>query len=142
MLPSFRLIAATFLCGFFVVFAGLRMAISLNDIHEGLPVMMAHATPGSIAPMADRELRRGQLAASVMYDLRFAVSPISPTLVNAAPLSLVPPEVVAKTASDGEASLTTNPMTRETFSAIEPAVSAADPLTAPAPDSPADDRQP
>ena len=34
MLPSFRLIAATFLCGFFVVFAGLRLAASLNDIHE------------------------------------------------------------------------------------------------------------
>ena len=43
MLPSFRLIAATFLCSFVVVFAGLRMAVSLNDIHEGLPVMAGHA---------------------------------------------------------------------------------------------------
>ena len=55
MLPSFRLIAATFLCGFVVVFAGLRLAASLNDIHEGLPVMAAHAAPVSIAPTADRE---------------------------------------------------------------------------------------
>ena len=30
MLPSFRLIAVTFLCGFVVVFAGLRMAVSLQ----------------------------------------------------------------------------------------------------------------
>ena len=58
MLPSFRLIAATFLCGFFVVFAGLRLAASLNDIHEGLPVMAAHAAPVSITPVADREARR------------------------------------------------------------------------------------
>ena len=61
MLPSFRLIAATFLCGFVVVFAGLRMAASLNDIHEGLPVMAAHAAPVSIAPAADREARRGRV---------------------------------------------------------------------------------
>ena len=74
MLPSFRLIAATFLCGFFVVFAGLRMASSLNDIHEGLPVMAAHAAPVSIAPVADRDMRRGPSAMPVMFDLRFAVS--------------------------------------------------------------------
>ena len=56
MLPSFRLIAATFLCGFVVVFAGLRMAVSLNDIHEGLPVMAGHAAPvsGTPAPIAMR----------------------------------------------------------------------------------------
>ncbi len=103
MLPSFRLIAATFLCGFVVVFAGLRLAVSLNDIHEGLPVMAAHAAPVSIAPAADPEMRRGLAAAPVMYDLRFAVSraTLAPTLVTAAPsaperpappLSLLPPE--------------------------------------------------
>jgi len=57
MLPSFRLIAATFLCGFVVVFAGLRMAVSLNDIHEALPVMAAHAAPVSVTPSADSEAR-------------------------------------------------------------------------------------
>ena len=82
MLPSFRLIAATFLCGFFVVFAGLRLAASLNDIHEGLPVMAAHAAPVSITPAADREARRGLSSVPVMYDLRFAVSTVAPTLVR------------------------------------------------------------
>jgi len=101
MLPSFRLIAATFLCGFVVVFAGLRMAVSLNDIHEGLPVMMGHAAPVSIAPAADSEARRGLAAVPVMYDLRFAVSTVSPMLVRvtptvldrpAPPLAIIPPQ--------------------------------------------------
>jgi hypothetical protein len=85
MLPSFRLIAATFLCGFVVVFAGLRMAVSLNDIHEGLPVMAAHAAPVSVTPAADNEVRRGFAAVPMMYDLRFAVSTVSPTVVRATP---------------------------------------------------------
>jgi hypothetical protein len=107
MLPSFRLIAATFLCGFLVVFAGLKLAASLNDMHEGLPVMAAHAAPTSIVPAADRETQRGLLAAPVMYDLRFAVSTVAPTLVRVAPtvlersalpLAILPPEDVAKEA--------------------------------------------
>ena len=85
MLPSFRLIAVTFLCGFVVVFAGLRMAVSLHDIHEGLPVMAAHAAPMSITPAADSEARRGVAAVPVMYDLRFAVSTVAPTLIRATP---------------------------------------------------------
>ena len=85
MLPSFRLIAATFLCGFVVVFAGLRMAVSLNDIHEALPVMAAHAAPVSVTPSADSEARRGIAAVPVMYDLRFAVTTVSPTMVRATP---------------------------------------------------------
>jgi len=85
MLPSFRLIAVTFLCGFLMVFAGLRLAASLNDIHEALPVMAAHAAPVSVAPIADREARRGLATVPVMYDLRFAVSTVAPTLVRVAP---------------------------------------------------------
>ena len=154
MLPSFRLIAATFLCGFLVVFAGLRMAASLNDIHEGLPVMAAHAAPVSIAPMADREMRRGQSAVPVMYDLRFAVSPASPTLASVAPLapdrpappmSLAPPEDVAKEAPEGHAAQeTANQVTKEAFSAIEPEAPPASPLPEPAaePAAPADANQP
>jgi len=88
MLPSFRLIAATFLCGFVVVFAGLRMAVSLHDIHEGLPVMAAHAAPVSVSPAADSEARRGVAAVPVMYDLRFAVSTVAPTMVRATPTIL------------------------------------------------------
>ena len=104
MLPSFRLIAATFLCSFFVVFVGLRMAASLNDIHEGLPVMAAHAAPMTVAPAADRDARRGASSVPVMYDLRFAVAPVSPILVRAAPtlierpvpqlpLAILPPDL-------------------------------------------------
>jgi hypothetical protein len=108
MLPSFRLIAATFLCGFFVVFAGLRLAASLNDIHEGLPVLAAHAAPVSITPVADREARRGLAAVPVMYDLRFAIGTVAPTLVRlpptvldqpSPPLSIVPPEDVDRESS-------------------------------------------
>ena len=84
MLPSFRLIAATFLCGFVVIFAGLRMAVSLNDIHEGLPVTAAHAAPVSVTPAADSEARRGLAAVPVMYDLRFAVSTVLPAVVRVA----------------------------------------------------------
>ena len=85
MLPSFRLIAATFLCGFVVIFAGLRMAVSLNDIHEGLPVTAAHAALVSVTPAADSEVRRGLAAVPVMYDLRFAVGTVSPAVVRVAP---------------------------------------------------------
>jgi hypothetical protein len=101
MLPSFRLIVATFLCGFVVVFAGLRMAVSLNDIHEGLPVMAGHAAPVSVTPAADSEARRGLAAVPVMYDLRFAVGMVSPAVVRvvptvfdrpAPPLAIIPPQ--------------------------------------------------
>jgi hypothetical protein len=101
MLPSFRLVAATFLCGFVVVFAGLRMAVSLNDIHEGLPVMAGHAAPVSVTPAADNDARRGLATVPVMYDLRFAVSTVSPTVARVAPmvfdrpappLAIIPPQ--------------------------------------------------
>jgi hypothetical protein len=152
MLPSFRLIAATFLCGFFVVFAGLRMAASLNDLHEGLPVMAAHAAPVSIAPMADNDMRRGQSAVPVMYDLRFAVTPISPTLVAVAPvtpdlpappLSIVPPEDVAKEAAEAPVA-TANEVTKETFSAIQPEAPATadEPRSAPSAPPAGDPQQP
>jgi hypothetical protein len=104
MLPSFRLIAATFFCGFLAVFAGLRLAASLNDFHEALPVMAAHAAPVTVSPAADREARRGVSSVPMMYDLRFAVSTMSPALVRATPsvfdrlappLSIVPSEDIA-----------------------------------------------
>jgi len=124
MLPSFRLIAVTFLCGFVVVFAGLRMAVSLHDIHEGLPVMAAHAAPVSVAPAADGEARRGVAAVPVMYDLRFAVSTVSPTMVRNAPtvfdrpapvpmLAIWPPQDLVEPAKE-----VTEPET--TVAAIEP----------------------
>jgi hypothetical protein len=120
MLPSFRLIAATFLCSFFVVFVGLRMAASLNDIHEGLPVMAAHAAPMTVAPAADREARRGVSSVPVMYDLRFAVSPVSPILVRSAPtlierpvpqlpLAILPPDIPPQETAEPAAEPATQP---------------------------------
>jgi hypothetical protein len=111
MLPSFRLIGATFLCSFFVVFVGLRMAASLNDIHEGLPVMAAHAAPMTVTPAADRDARRGASSVPVMYDLRFAVAPVSPILVRSAPtlierpvpqlpLAILPPDIPVQEAAE------------------------------------------
>jgi hypothetical protein len=111
MLPSFRLIAATFLCGFVVMFAGLRLAASLNDFHEGLPVMAAQAAPLAVAEAEDQ--RGGSTL--VMYDWRFAVraasqtpAPINVTALvidRAAPLdvgsqlSVAPPEAAIKEAN-------------------------------------------
>jgi len=124
MLPSFRLIAATFLCGFVVVFAGLRMAVSLNVIHEGLPVMSGHTAPVSAAPAADSEARRGLAAVPVMYDLRFAVSTVSPIVVRAAPtvfdrpappLAILPPQDLVEQSSDEQSSIE-----RDLVAAIQP----------------------
>jgi hypothetical protein len=142
MLPSFRLIAATFLCGFVVVFAGLRMAVSLHDIHEGLPVMAAHAAPVPITPVADSEARRGVAAVPVMYDLRFAVSTIAPTMVRISPtaydqpvlpLSIWPPQAPEQ---DSEQNLAEpakqTPESESTVAAIQPNTAAT-----PAPDAPA-----
>lgn len=115
MLPSFRQIAATFVCGFMVVFAGLRIAASLNDIHEALPVMAAHAAPMPADIAADPEMRRSQSAVPVMYDMRFVTSTASmmPTLARLttpperippiqAPLVIIPPVVEMPAAADTE----------------------------------------
>ena len=145
MLPSFRLIAATFLCGFVVVFAGLHMAVSLNDIHEALPVMAAHAAPVSVTPPADSEARRGVAAVPVMYDLRFAVTTVSPTMVRATPtmfdrpapsLSVMPTQELAEPAKEA-----TEPET--TVAAVQPDAPVSVAPDAPAPlDAPAEPRKP
>jgi len=96
MLPSFRQIAATFLCGFVVMFAGLRIASSLNDIHEALPVMAAHAAAMPPAT-ADPELRRGQSAVPVMYEMRLvnSLGSLVPTPINFAPVAVDPAPAAA-----------------------------------------------
>jgi hypothetical protein len=97
MLPSIRLIAATFFCGFLLVFAGLRIAASLNDIHTSLPIMAAQAATIDAIPTADSVTRRGSLAMPAIYDLRFAPSgaALTPTLADlrpaAPPLDITPP---------------------------------------------------
>jgi hypothetical protein len=107
MLPSFRLVAATFFCGFLMVFAGLRLASSLNDFHEALPVMAAHAAPLSVGMPAGPDFTRGPAMMPSIYDLRFSMTPAGPTLVSAvstqrielpaAPLSLAAPGVTNET---------------------------------------------
>jgi hypothetical protein len=75
MLPSFRLIAATFLCGFFMVYAGLRLATSLHSFHEAMPVTAAHAM--SPAAHDGQNIRPGQTVVPAIYDLRFVSSAAS-----------------------------------------------------------------
>ena len=131
MLPSLRLIAATFLCGFAVAFAGLRLAAPLNDIHEGVPVAASHAAPLSVAEAnASANISdhgsRGLSVASKRYDLHFALpataAPLPPTAINVtalvtertAPLSItpllsiVPPDDLAKPPETVEAAVTEN----------------------------------
>ena len=86
MLPGFRLIAITFCCGFLVVFAGLRLAASVHGLHRAMPVTAAHAAPAPAGAIADRELRRGQSAVPVMYDMRFAVGSAVPAPAGAQPV--------------------------------------------------------
>jgi hypothetical protein len=94
MLPSFRLIATAFLCGFVLVFAGLRLATSLNTLHEGFPLMAAHAAPAPIAGAAAWHAVRPTVPA--LYDLRFVVRPIKPTPVGLS--SAANEEVASETA--------------------------------------------
>ena len=83
MLPSFRLIAATFLCGFVLVFAGLRLATSLNSMHAAFPVMAAHAAPAPTSAAADWP--SVPAAAPMLYDLRFVASAAAPMTVSLRP---------------------------------------------------------
>lgn len=147
MLPSIRLIAATFFCGFIVVFAGLRIAASLNDIHEGLPVTAAHAAPIQAVPNTEPIALRAQVAAPVMYELRFvsSSSTFAPKLASLAPaappLDITPPATapvvkqelpapdgsVLAAAPDAQPAVATEP----TPSPSEPAAAAAMPPATP-----------
>jgi hypothetical protein len=139
MLPSIRLIAATFFCGFVVVFAGLRIAASLNDIHEGLPVMAAQAAPIQAAPNANPAMRRGQSAVPVIYDLRFvaANTGFTPTLASLAPappLDITPPAIERVTREELPAPAGSTVASAKDDGPVE----AAEPAPAPAPvESPA-----
>jgi hypothetical protein len=85
MLPSFRLIVATFVCGFVMVFAGLRMAASPSDIRRALPVLAAHAAPLRITSAVGREDGRGIPSVPLIFDARFAVTPVPVALALPAP---------------------------------------------------------
>jgi hypothetical protein len=76
MFPGLRLIAVSFLCGFVVVFIGLRAVFSLNNVHSSLPVMAAQAAqsvpPGMIEP------RGAPSAMPTLYDFRLVASAVTP----------------------------------------------------------------
>jgi hypothetical protein len=80
MLPGLRLIAVSFLCGFAMVFVGLRTVASLNHIRENLPIMAAQAAQS--APPGMIEPRGAPSAMPVIYDLRFVASPMAPQLAS------------------------------------------------------------
>jgi hypothetical protein len=89
MLPSFRLMAVTFFCGFTAVFAALELAKFLHSNHQAVPVISAQAVAPSQAAIADRDLRRGQASVPVTYDKRFA-------MVTAEPHSAGPSTVASR----------------------------------------------
>lgn len=80
MLPSFRLIAATFLCSFFIVFVGLRLAATSRVASEttGASNMLQLQLTGADA---GAEMRRLDRNAPVVFDLRFAVGAMPPASV-------------------------------------------------------------
>lgn len=123
MLPGLRLIVVSFLCSFVAVFAGLRVVASLNNIHENLPIVAAHAAQGTqVSPTSQAaaiEPRSTPLAVPVLYDLRFVSSTIAPQLVSAAPQTieqLLPKPI---------------PLIEQTFREFVP----AEPATEPAPEA-------
>ena len=98
MLPSFRLIGITFLCGFAAVFAGLRLAASF---HGALPVTTAHGGAHVLAA-TDGEVHLA--SAPAMFDTRFAIAAAPTVQVRATPsilqrpslpLSVMPPQETA-----------------------------------------------
>ena len=81
MLPSLRLIAATFLCSFLIVFVGIRLAATSRVAHENagrattaLPLQLTGAD-------AAADMRRIDSDAPVMFDLRFAMGATEPASV-------------------------------------------------------------
>jgi len=98
MLPSFRLIGITFLCGFAAVFAGLRLAASFNG---AVPMTTAHGGAHVLAA-TDGEVHLA--SAPAMFDTRFAIAAAPTVQVRATPsglqrpslpLSVMPPQETA-----------------------------------------------
>ena len=90
MFPGLRLIAVSFLCGFVVVFIGLRAVFSLNNVHSSLPVMAAQAAqavpPGMIEP------RAAPSAMPTLYDFRLVASAVTPQFDSLMVVERVPPD--------------------------------------------------
>jgi hypothetical protein len=82
MLPGFRLVVATFLLGFMVVFAGLRLATITHEFPSRLPMpalAAARMMPTSAAPpiasyAAVDDVPRREFAVPVMFNLDSVIS--------------------------------------------------------------------
>src|SRR5687768_14957309 len=87
MLPSFRLIVATFLIGFLAVFAGLRITAVVRVTPEALPGLTTHALPSLAASARAADAPRFEVAVPVMFDLKAVanVTPVAPIPVRLSP---------------------------------------------------------
>jgi hypothetical protein len=131
MLPSFRLILVTFLCGFAVVFAGLRLAaVRFNESHGASFELARYGAPGEVTLTAAREPRHVISLVPAVFDTRFSVGATPAALARIAPsalerpslpLSIAPPEDVAvKIAGPTSAELLKQPIEPEGVLAAAP----------------------
>jgi hypothetical protein len=116
MLPSLRLIVATFLFGFVVVFAGLRVAAITRIAHDSLPglatpavaasVVLAHVQPDPVMPpiaSAPATPSHIEFIVPVLFDLNSVISAtaampetaplapgVTPVPAELAPLTILP----------------------------------------------------
>jgi type IV secretory pathway VirB10-like protein len=81
VLPSFRLIAATFLCSFLIVFVSLRLAGTSRVAGETNGLASNPLQLQLTGADAAADMRRLDRNAPVLFDLRFAVGATSPSSV-------------------------------------------------------------
>jgi hypothetical protein len=81
VLPSFRLIAATFLCSFLIVFVGLRV-IATSHVSQETAGRASNALPLQLTGAdAGADLRRVDRNAPAVFDMRFAMGATAPSSV-------------------------------------------------------------
>lgn len=81
VLPSFRLIAATFLCSFLIAFVGLRLAATSRVGSETTGVASNPLPLQLTGADAAADMRRLDRNAPVVFDLRFGVGATAPASV-------------------------------------------------------------
>jgi hypothetical protein len=97
MLTSFRLIVATFLCGFLAVFAGLRITAAVRANHDALPNLATRAIPSLAASARAADAPRFEVTVPVMFDIKAVanVTPVVPIPVRLSPSDDPLPESAA-----------------------------------------------
>ena len=120
MLPSFRLVLATFVCGFVVVLLSLRLLDSVHIVRAPIPI------PPSSA-IATAEWRPPEVP--VVFDLRFAATPGTALLVPASLTSstAASPEPVAIAPPAPDQALAAPPEIEPKPAVIDPPVPRAEP---------------